>query len=88
MKKQVVVYLQRNELTTIAQSAFLEYHNTNTALHKVIDDWLYNMADGLFTAICSFDSKKCFNTIDHEIIRKWNTMAFKHTLSNGLNHIY
>ena len=28
------------------------------------------MADGLFTAICSFDIKKCFDTIDHEIILK------------------
>ena len=65
VKKQVVVYLQHNELITIDQSAYLEYHNTNTALHKVIDDWLYNKADGLFTAICSFDIKKCFDTIDH-----------------------
>ena len=70
VKKQVVVYLQRNELITIDQSAYLEYHNTNTALHKVIDDWLYNMADGLFTAICYFDIKKCFDNIDHEIILK------------------
>ena len=70
VKKQVVVYLQRNELITIDQSAYLKYHNTNTALHKVIDDWLYNMADGLFTEICSFDINKCFDTIDHEIILK------------------
>ena len=28
------------------------------------------MADGLFTAICSFDIKKYFNVIDHEIILK------------------
>ena len=70
MKKQVIVYLKRNELITTDQSAYLEYHNTNTAWHKVIDDWLYNMADELFTAICSFDIKKCFDTIDHEIILK------------------
>ena len=68
VKKQVVVYLQRNELITVDQSAYIEYHNTNIALHKVIDDWLCNMAGGLFTAICSFNIKKCFDTIDHVII--------------------
>ena len=62
VKKQAVVYLQSNEIITIDESAYLEYHNTQTALHKVIDNWFYNMADRLFTAICSFDIKKCFDT--------------------------
>ena len=61
-----------------------------TALVKVIDDWLYNMADGLFTAICSFDIRKCFDNIDREILlKKMEYYGFQiHTLSNGLNHIY
>ena len=87
MKKQAVVYLQSNEIITIDESAYLEYHNTQTALHKVIDNWFYNMADRLFTAICSFDIKKCFDTRYRSLFffsRKWNTMTFKHTISNGL----
>jgi hypothetical protein len=37
---QVMKYLKAHKLITIGQSAYPEYHNTQTSLHKVIDDWL------------------------------------------------
>ena len=48
-------YLERNALITVDQSAYRERHNTQTALHKVLDDWFYNIADGLLTLVCFFD---------------------------------
>ena len=55
---QVVTYLESNKRLT------------QTALHKVVDDWLYNITDGLHTTICSFDIRKCFDTINHSILCK------------------
>ena len=63
-------YLEHNALITVDQSAYRERHNTQTALHKVLDDWYYNTADGLLTSVCSFDTKKCFDTITHSILFK------------------
>ena len=38
--------------------------------HKVVDDWLYNITDGLHTTVCSFDTRKFFDTINHYILCK------------------
>ena len=63
-----MLYLEINDLITIDQSAYRQQHNTQTALHRVIDDWLCNMSDGHLTAVCSFDTTKCFDTINHSIL--------------------
>ena len=65
-----MVYLEINDLITIDQSAYRQQHNTQTALHRVIDDWLCNMSDGNLTAVCSFDITTCFYTINHSILLK------------------
>ena len=65
-----MVYLYINDLITIVQSAYRQQHNTHTALHCVIDDWLCNMSDGNLTAVCSFDITKCFDTINHSKLLK------------------
>ena len=39
---QLMVYLEINDLITIDPSAYRQQHNTQTALHRVIDDWLCN----------------------------------------------
>ena len=68
IKTQMCLYLEDNDLITVDQSAYRIRHNTQTALHKVLDDWYSNMADGLLTAVCSFDIIKCFDTINHSIL--------------------
>ena len=68
IKTQLMLYLEINDLFTIDQSAYRQQHNTQTALHRVIDDWLCNMSDGNLTAVCSFDITKCFDTINHSIL--------------------
>ena len=38
IKTQLMLYLEINDLITIDQSAYRQQHNTQTALHRVIDD--------------------------------------------------
>ena len=68
MTNQVVTYLESNKLLTNDQSAYRAQHSTQTALHKVVDDWLYNITDGLHSTVCSFDIRKCFDAINHSIL--------------------
>ena len=58
IKVQVMGYLEVNNLITSDQSAYRNQHNTQTALHRVVDDWLYNISDGNLTGVCSFDITK------------------------------
>ena len=75
-----------NNMITRYQSAYRNQHNTQTALHRVVDDWLYNMSDGNLTGECSFDITKCFDTSCH--LRKCLFMDIKSMLQNGFNHIF
>ena len=66
--QQLLHYFQENKYISIDQSAFLKQHNTQTALHRVIDDCIDNICSSTYTGICSFDIKKCFDTIDHDLL--------------------
>ena len=66
----VMGYLEVNNLITSDQSAYRNQHNTQTYLHIVVDDWLFNISDGNLTGVCSFDITKCFDTINHAILLK------------------
>ena len=70
IKQHVMGYLEVNNLITSDQSAYRNQHNTQTALHRVVDDWLDNISDGNLTGVCSFDITKCFDTINHAILLK------------------
>ena len=83
IKTQLMFYLEDNALISADQSAYRKQHNTQTALHKVIDDWFYNMSHGNLTAVCSLDIKKCFDTINHFIL----FMEYMMNMLNGLNLI-
>ena len=65
---QLLDYLQKHDFISIDQSAYLKHHSTQTSLHRVIDDWLENMNDGLLTGACFLDIQKCFDTIDHDLL--------------------
>ena len=78
IKLQVMGYLEVTNLITSVQSAYRNQHNTQTALHTVVDDWLYNISDGNLTGVCSFDITKCFETINHAILlKKMSFYGFK-----------
>ena len=61
-------YLAEKQFISTDQSAFLKHHSTQTALHKVVDDWLDAMNNGMLTGLCMFDIQKCFDTLNHEIL--------------------
>ena len=65
---QLMEYLIKNEYISIHQSAYRKYHNTQTCLHRVVDDWLDNIGDNIFTGVCLLDIKKCFDSISHSIL--------------------
>ena len=66
--RQLLEYFHESNLISLDQSAYLKHRNTQTALHRVIDDWTDNICSNNLTGICSFDIKKCFDTIDHQIL--------------------
>ena len=68
VQMQIVQYLSDNELLCIDQSAYRKFHNTQTSLHRCNEDWIDNICDNLFTAVCFLDIRKCFDTIDHDIL--------------------
>ncbi len=65
---QLISYFDEHCLLTCDQSAFRRGHSTATAAHKLFDDMQDNINEGLVNGICFFDLKKCFDTIDHEIL--------------------
>mgnify|MGYP000235322899 CR=1 FL=1 len=70
IQKQLLTYLVRHNFISTDQSAFIRNHSTQTSLHKVIDDWLHNVNDGLITGVCSLDLHKCFDSINHNTLIK------------------
>ena len=52
-------YREVNHLITSDQSAYRNQHYTQTALHRVVDDWLDNVFDGNVTGVCYFEITKC-----------------------------
>ena len=53
-------YLLSHNFISTDQLAFRKQHLTQTALHRVVDDWLESMDNGEFTTLCMFD----FRTIE------------------------
>jgi hypothetical protein len=68
VQKQLILFLTDHNLLSIFQSAYRKYHGTITSLHKVIEDWIDNFCDKLYTGICFLDISKCFDTIDHNLL--------------------
>ena len=68
VKNQLMDYLMKNDLICLDQSAYRKYHNTQTSMHKVVEDWLDACEDKLLTGLCLLDISKCFDTIDHTIL--------------------
>ena len=52
------------------QSAYREFHSTETALLKIHNDILSSMDDGRVTALTLLDLSAAFDTIDHTILLK------------------
>jgi hypothetical protein len=69
VNKQLHQYLSSNEFLTTHQSAYLKGHSTITSLQKVTSDWYKAIDDKQLVCVAYFDIAKCFNSIDHTILR-------------------
>ncbi len=68
INSQLSSYFDEHDLLSCDQSAFRKGHSTATAAHKLVDDLLDNINEGLINGSCFFDLKKCFDTIDHDLL--------------------
>ena len=66
--KQLYSYLVRHKLLLKQQSGFRAGHSCNTALIKLIDDWLSEMDKGNFSCALFLDFRKAFDIVNHEIL--------------------
>ena len=55
-------------LSNVSQSAYKEFHYTETALLKVHNDVTLNIDKGKVTALTLLDLSAAFDTIDHSIL--------------------
>ena len=63
-------------MSNILQSAYKQFHSTETALLKVPNDVTQNMDKGKVTAFTLLDLSAAFDTIDHSILIKRLSMWY------------
>ena len=65
---QLYKYLNDNKLLSSYKSDFRSIHSTITALLEASDNWSLNTDRVNINAVVFLDSKKAFDTVDHNII--------------------
>ena len=68
INKQLLDYLNLNNIITSDQSAYLSGRSTQTALHSIVNYLSYNIDKGYVTALCALDMAKGFDTISHKVL--------------------
>ena len=63
-------HIRLNGLSNVLQSAYKQFHSTETALLKVHNDVTINMDKGKVTVLTLLDISAAFDTIDHTILIK------------------
>ena len=65
---QLVNHCNENAPLPVSQSAYRQFHSTETALLKVQNDILINMDNEEVTLLVMLDMSAAFDTIDHNIL--------------------
>ena len=65
---QLQSHLSENSLFEVKQSAYRNYHSTETALLHVLEGLLAGADEGLVSVLALLDLSAAFDTIDHEIL--------------------
>ena len=66
--KQVIDFLQENNMLYDLQSGFRSKYSTDTCLIYLLDYIRSNNAKGLYTGMIMLDLQKAFDTVDHNIL--------------------
>lgn len=70
VSKQLIAYLDANNLMPDKQSAYRACHSTETALAKVLSDIFTALDSGDISLLALLDLSAAFDTVDHHILLK------------------
>ena len=79
--KHLFRYLNKYNLLHTSQSGFRRGHSCQTALVKLVDDWLNHIDKGDIVGAIFFDLKKAFDVVNHNILLK-KLAAYKINISS------
>ena len=74
VKKHLMNYLNKYKLTYENQPGFRQKHSCQTALVKLIDQWMACLDKGDFVGALFIDFRKVFDVVDHSILIKTLSM--------------
>ena len=61
-------FLDNNDMLPASQSAYRQFHSTETAVLKVYNDLLLAADSGQVSALCLLDLTAAFDTVDHDLL--------------------
>ena len=77
VNKRLMKYFTEYKLIHEHQSGFLKKHSCQTALVKLIDQWMSCIDEGDFVGTLFLDLRKAFNVVEHIILmEKLTTYKF------------
>jgi len=70
VQSRLQTFLNRNGLMPKTQSAYRQYHSTETVVTKVYNDMLMAADSGQVSAVCLLDLSAAFDTVDHDLLMR------------------
>ena len=68
VQNQLQHHLISNDLMPKFQSAYRQFHSTETAVNKILNDLLLAADQGQVSALCLLDLTAAFDTVDHSLL--------------------
>ena len=65
---QLRSFMREDNIIIDEQSAFRQYHSTETTLSDSTNEWLGNMDKGLINGVLFLDLQKAFDTVNHKML--------------------